>query len=214
MKQQAIVATILAALWALPAASLTMTFNAGALVDLDGDFSAESYVEDGITMTGFLGGAIGDGPGRAHLDNPSNGHFTDTLSFRTGGRFALGGFDVIPFDNDCTNGLPCPPFPNVRVAGFRAGALVVAETFDMTAVGGRYTGGPAFADMDALKISALDAVPFPGVTYETVHFDIDNLTLIPATAGGDDLAQVPVPGGVLMLLTGLVGLGLIGWHRR
>jgi hypothetical protein len=185
------------------AATVTFDFGAGTYHDTDRDGLDDLYVEDGISVTGFIFGELVDHPReRGHLDNPSDGHFTHHLAFTMGGRFDLAGFDLFPLGFECLDAA-CPGYDNVVVAGFRRGLKVAEHIFSMGLAHSRYLGGALFADLDRLEIST-PREPFD-YSFGNSHFEIDDVVLNPA----EGPAPVPAPPALPLVATGLAGLWLL-----
>ncbi len=184
------------------ASAMTMTFEpgSGVLTDTNGNFIDDVYSEAGINMTGFTFGEFGDGNGRAHLDNPGDGHFTSALSFATGGRFDLASFDLFPLVGDCFD---CSAYDNVIVTGYRGGLTIAQSIFAMGAAPSVFFGA-LFLDLDELIISTVNG-PSPEHDFTNTHFEIDNVNL------NRTPSPVPLPSAIgpfaLALLGGRFWLG-------
>ena len=189
---------------ALPAAALTMTFDfgAGVLSDTDSDFTDDTYSEDGIAMTGFIFGAFGEDNGRAHLDNPGDGHFTDELVFSTGFQFDLASFDLVPLGFDCSG---CAPYDNVIVTGRRNGFTIAQSIFAMGGAPGLFLGAALFLNLDELAISTING-PSPDYDFSNSHFEIDNVSLTRSPS------PIPLPAAFGPFAAALIGAGV--WLRR
>ena len=178
-----------------------MTFEAGAgvMADTNGNSIDDVYSEAGIDMTGFIFGEFGEGDGRAHLDNPDDGHFTKALTFSTGGRFDLASFDLYPLQGDCFG---CSAYDNVIVTGYRGGLTIAQSIFAMGAAPSVFFGA-LFLDLDELIISTING-PSPEHDFTNSHFEIDNVKLTPS--------PVPLPSAFGPFALALVGAGF--WLRR
>lgn len=194
--------------FAAPAATMTFNTGAGTYFDTDGDpFGLDDlYVEDGISVTGFIFGELRDHPSQAaHLDNPGDGHFTDRLIFSFGPRFSLQSLDILPLGFECFLDV-CPGYDNVIITGFRNGAVVAESVFSMGFLPSLFAGGQAFSNLDRLMVSTVDG---PGdYRFGNTHFEIDNVTLTAAPA------PVPLPASLPLLGLGLAVLGLRRLTRR
>ena len=189
-------------LLAPPVVAATMTFDhgAGTYHDTDGDGFDDLYVENGITATGFIWGELTHHPKeRAHVDNPSDGHFTDRLAFRFGNLFDLVSFELWPLGFECLEAV-CPGYDNVVVTGLRRGQVVAEHVFSMGSTPGLFLGGSTFAGLDLLLVST---PPEPHTyTFGNSHFEIDNLVL--TSANGP--TTVPLPPALPVLGLGLTAL--------
>lgn len=173
------------------------------------------WQEDGITATGTgyepLVGHTG-APGTYYM---ANYWAVDTVTFTMEGRFDATSFDLpgkTSYAQSCTEpdgGGDCVPlgFPNLTVRGYRDGALVAQDVFDMFAVGLTYVFGEAFADLDSLVLSVGGSVfsGDPGDGYAWCYnspcteISLDNVTL-------SAVAPVPLPAAGWMLVAALGGL--------
>ncbi len=202
--QIAVVFLAIVGISALPAQSMTMTFDIGAGLFVDENSSGfdDLYSEDGIDMRGFIFGEIGEGNGRAHLDNPGDGHFSDELIFSAGSRFDFVGFDLVPLSYDCEG---CAPYDNVIVTGRRGGLTVAQTIFAMGSAPSAFLAAALFLDLDQLVISTLNG-PSPDYTFSNTHFEIDNVKLTPS------VSPVPLPAAFGPFAVALFGVGF--WLRR
>ncbi len=185
------------------ASALTMTFDEGLgiMADTNGNFIDDLYSEDGIDMTGFTSGEFGEGDGRAHLDNPSDGHFTKALSFSTGDRFDLVSFELFPLNGDCFG---CSAYDNVIVTGYRGGLTIAQSIFAMGAAPSLFFGS-LFLDLDELIISTVNG-PSPEHDFTNTHFEIDNVSLSPTPS------PVPLPSALGPFAVALLCAGF--WLSR
>lgn len=200
------------ALGASPVGAVTtMTFD--GLVNEGETTSGASYRENGIIASPMGGVLATDGrAGAAHIDDGGSG-FTDNVTFRleSGMRFDPVSFDIIPLGTSlCMGFSTCGiPYDNVRVAGFRDGAMVARERFYMGDAPSTVVFGTAFADLTAVMISAVfpDFASLPPdlecIDLPCGHFEIDSVTLDWA------MKPVPLPRGVLLLLAAIGTLGLV-----
>lgn len=186
-----------------PAATMTFDTGAGLYADTDGDWLDDRYTENGITVQGFESyGLLSEPPAEtAHLDNPSDGHFTDRLAFTFGKRFNLTSFEIWPLGFEC-NLDSCAGYENVIVTGFRNGLTVAEHIFSMGFAPSLYVGTPLFANLDRLVISTINGPP----AYQegNTHFNIDNVVLTAAPT------PVPVPPALPLLGLALLMLRLAG----
>lgn len=194
--------------FAAPAATMTFNDGAGQYFDTDGDAYGfdDLYVEDGISVTGFIFGELRDSPKQAaHLDNPGDGHFTDSLVFTYGKRFNLQSLDILPLGFECFLDV-CPGYDNVIVTGYRKGVVVAQTMFSMGFWPSLFVGGQAFTNLDRLMISTHNGPE--DYWWGNTHFEIDNVTLTQAPA------PVPLPASLPLLGVGLAALGLAARARR
>jgi hypothetical protein len=187
-----------------PAATVTFDDGAGSYVDRDGDGENDVYRENGVRVTGF-DFELTDGREAAHLDNPSDGHFTDRLAFRTGGYFDLRSFEILPLGFECERAF-CAGYRNVVVAGYRAGQRVARAQFSMGETPSLFWG-TGFTMLDRLVIRTPDE-PL-AYQFGNSHFDIDNVVLLASQAP----AAVPLPATLPLAGLGLAALGLFGLSR-
>lgn len=202
------------ALLAGSAHAATMTFSGGTYLDLDGDLYDDGYVENGITMTGFsieFDATITQG--YAHVDNPEDGHYSDRYRFTMDSRFDMRSVEIWPAGFECYSDV-CPGYDNVIITGFRDGAAVAQEVFNMGVTPSLFVASAVFTMLDALEIST-PAAP-EAYAEGNSHFDIDNLVLLPVPGvkgAGPQVATMPVPPAGLLLL-GALGLFAVRRTRR
>lgn len=192
------------------AQAATMTFSG---VPASGSFDpTSSYTEAGITatMNGDVGSDAGPFPAESqHLDDFGSS-YPSQVTFTTGGRFDAVSVDFLGwvFSYESLD-FATAPFDNIRLSGFRGGTIV--ETRDIPVLGDivdyDLTG---FGNIDAFRISYTDA-----------PFEIDNAMCdLPCSHGNIDnfrlteLAPVPLPAGLPLLMAGLGMLGLMRHRQR
>lgn len=187
--------------------AVTVTFDpgAGAFYDMDNDGYDDLYIENGVSLTGFWI-ELSDSPGKAHLDNPGDGHYADKLYFTYGRHFHLRNLEIWGGSFDCPDevgGCAGQTFENIVLSGYRDGALVWRDQFAMPPGPIVYRGpGANMRPLDLFVVQALDG---PGIfEFGNQHFSIDNIVLAP----------VPLPAGIALLGGALAALGLIRRRRN
>jgi hypothetical protein len=217
------------------AGAATMTFSGihegcGAPLEV-----FQGHIEDNIVATplGFGTLATAGTPGVAHMDDGGTG-CTGMVDFEL---FALAGllpdgtafsFDRRRFDASSVEMRPfatafCAPtrsedeffcgdgYDNVRWQGFRDGSLIASDTFFVgTGAPYTYVFGDLFRDLTSLRLTALPPFVEGGRCDDSPcgHFEIDNLVLAAV-----NLTPVPLPGALVLLMSGLLGLGSMRWRR-
>lgn len=188
------------------ASAATMTFS---------DFGpemigADSYTEDGITVTGNSG--LGDyGPG--HID-AQNSPAPSLMTFTMKGIFDAISFDITPWGFDyftckkdnCTT----KTYKNVSVKGYQGETVVAELLFNMGEGTAAYTVllGEKFVGLTSLVIQALVPINKKGNVGDCSdvcsHFDVGNI----------ELAAVPVAPALPLTASALALLGLMGLRKR
>jgi hypothetical protein len=217
------------------AAAATMTFtnihgSCGAPMDV-----FQGHVEDNIVATppGFGTLAAAGGPGVAHMDDGGTGcaGMVDFELFALAGLLPDGtafSFDRRRFDAVSVQLRPfatafCAPgrgedeffcgdaYDNVRWEGFRDGSLIATDTFFVgTGAPYTYVFGDLFRDLSSLRLTAMPPLVDGGRCDDSPcgHFEIDDLMLAAVS-----LTPVPLPGALVLLLSGVLGLGAVRLRR-
>ena len=196
-----------AMLLGVPAAhAVTLTFD-----DIDYDYLAESYVENGVLVKG--NGQLGVyTQGSIYLSDGGTGA-PQYLSFTTGGLF-----DVLSFDLMSYGFKTAEPFENVLLTAYHPEGPVETKTFQM---GPNYLDtstivpGPMFTNLTEFVIGFAELPPWWDGSTETpagnycydnpcTDFEVDNVALNFVTP-----AIVPLPAGLVLLASAIAGLGFV-----
>lgn len=199
------------------APAATMTFD--QLSSVSSDFTTKTYVENGIVATGNapLFESFARSATSLYLANSGWGGST-AVTFSMGSVFNAISFDLNPsvFDylirNTKTGAVTQSSYANVRVAGFNDAGLAAELVFDMGTrmMSQTYLLGTAFSNLTSLVIGFED--PVLGKVGKNLvaqcsapcsRYRLDNITLAP----------VPLPAGILLLVSALVGLGWMSRRR-
>ena len=197
-------------------------------------FPGETFIENGVTVSGGPVDSVGSFtiPNTAHLTDTGSG-FASILSFTTGGLFDFKSIDILTLGTEFFVDGVNAGYDNVQITGLLNGKetgsqLFSTGTLDMVTLQITDSNvGQGFMGIDELLVSSLFPAdllnPSGGPTFGGMtiggkflecldapcgDFSIDNLVLATSTA------VVPLPASILLLLTGIAGLGIIGRRRR
>src|SRR5690606_37394478 len=100
-------------------------------------------------------------------------------SFTYGSGFDLTSLEIWPLGDyglDCSpDGLPCPPYDNVVLIGYRGNARIARTAFPMGSGASLFSGAGLFSHLTSLEIYA--PPPGPDTQCCDIHFDVDNVVL-------------------------------------
>lgn len=200
------------------ASSATMAFD--HLSTFANDFQGKKYTENGIVATG-------NGPmfesyyrsvNQLYLANSGWGGST-AVTFTMNSIFNAVSFDLTPsvFDyfirNTKTGAVGASSYSNVRVAGYNSAGIVAELVFNMGTIMTQktYSLGAAFSNLSRLVIGFQDPV-LGNVGGNKVaecfapcsRYRLDNVILAP----------VPLPAGMVLMLTALAGMAVATRRRK